>query len=127
LVPLSQDSAETTKLLSSTGYDTLIVEAGSISLDSLLFSNMSLRQIIWVARGGAKGTDWTQAPPDISGQRDKLDITVWHDIVTKDTSATSDVLPLDKDTTPSSIFTLWPAKSGNHELVEYTHAVSLSS
>lgn len=100
------------------------MEAGSISLDSLLSSNKSLRQIIWVARGGGKGTDWTQSPPETSSKNGKLNITVWHDLVTKDGSASSDILPLDKETTPPSIFTLWPRKSGTYELVEYTHAVS---
>lgn len=123
LVPNTQNTKETTDLLKSTKFDTLIVEAGSISVDALRSSNKSLRHIIWVARGGAMGTDWDEGSDSIS-TNEKFETSTWHELVQKDSISTSEVPSREDNTsTPSPIFGLWQGKSGKHEFVEYTHAV----
>lgn len=124
MIPLSQHTEETTGLLNIAEFDTLIVEAGSVSLESLLSSNKSLRRIIWVVRGGGKDTDWGQVP-DTDSKTGKIDTFAWHDLVIKDTSSTNELPALGNDSAPSSIFTLWQRKSGTYEVIEYTHAARI--
>lgn len=126
LIPHSQDSDETTSLLSTVEFDTLFAEAGSISLETLLSSRKSLHRLIWVARAGGKEAIWDELPDDLATPDASLDVKTWRDIIEHDPSASKEVPALDPDTSVLPISILSPTKSGNFELVDYSHAVGLS-
>lgn len=100
----------------------MIAEAGSISLETILSSNKSLRRVIWVVRAGSLDTDWDELPKGTSN----IDLNTWHGLVSADTSASSEVPVLEAASVPPPVSTLWQRKSGTYESVEYTHAVRFS-
>lgn len=120
LFPYHQEPDTTKGLLGSTDFDTLIAEAGSVSLETLLSSNKSIRRIIWVTKAGSKHLDWNEVPEGIGG---KIDVTTWHDLVEEKKGTTPQIPARDAANEPPSVYTFWPNKTGKYELVEYTQKV----
>ncbi|KAK5937221.1 hypothetical protein PMZ80_010521 [Knufia obscura] len=120
LVPYSQEPDTTSNILAVAEFDTLVAEAGTISLDRVLQRNKSLKRIIWVAKAGNKHLDWNEVPEGIGG---KLDVVTWQDLVEeKKAGSSNEVPPLEKDEA-LPVYAFWPTKSGNYELIEYTQKV----
>jgi len=121
IVPYHQEPSITSKILSVAEFDTLIAEAGTVALESVLKHNKSLKRIIWVAKAGNKHLDWNEVPEGVGG---KLDVTTWHDLVDEKKSVvSSEVPPLDIDNETLPVYAFWPTKSGNYELIEYAQKV----
>lgn len=121
LFPYHQEPDTTKGLLGGTEFDTLIAEAGSVSVETLLSINKSIRRIIWVTKEGSKHLDWNEVPEGIGG---KIDVSTWHELVEeKKNTVSPDVPPLDAANEPSSIYAFWPDKDGKHGLIEYTQKV----
>ena len=122
LLPYNQIPDSTKDLLSLGEFDTLIAEAGSVSLETLIANNRRLRRVIWVTKAASGHLDWNEVPEGAGG---KLDVTTWSDLVEEHKSGASiEVLPLSKDNEVSSVLAYWPNKTGKYDLVEYTQKVT---
>ncbi|KAK5259986.1 hypothetical protein LTR40_004975 [Exophiala xenobiotica] len=92
-----------------------IFEAGVLDLDGLHSANKALNNVIWVSEAGSQHMDWSRDAPD------GFTVNSWHDLVEKNNrSATSEVLPLDKDSQVPPVSIFCPATNGTYDLVKYT-------
>ena len=122
LFPYHQERDITNDLLANAEFDTLVAEAGSISLERLLSKNKSVRRIVWVTKQGSKHLDWNEVPEGIGG---KIDVTTWNDLIEeKKATISKDVPALEAENEPPSIYAFWPNKAGKYEMTEYTQKVS---
>ena len=121
-MPYNQAPDSSKKLLGTGNFDTLIAEAGSVALETLLSKNKSVRRVIWVTKSGSSHLDWNEVPEGAGG---KLDVSTWHDLVEEHKAGTSnEVPPLDKDNEAPPVYAFWPTKAGTYDLVEYSQQVS---
>lgn len=121
-MPYDQVPGSTKGLLGTRNFDTLIAEAGSVALETLLSKNKSVRRVIWVTKSGSSHLDWNEVPEGAGG---KLDVSTWHDLIEEQKAgASNEVPPLDKDNAAPSVYALWPTKAGKYDLVEYSQQVS---
>lgn len=120
-MPYFQEPDTTSNILAVAEFDTLIAEAGTVALESVLKRNKSLKRVIWVAKAGSKHLDWNEVPEGVGG---KVDVTTWHDLVEENKAGSSnEVPPLDKDNDATPVYAFWPTKSGNYEIIEYAQKV----
>lgn len=97
----------------------MIAEAGTLDLDSLHSANKALTNVIWVTKAGSEHMAWSDDAP--SG----FIVNSWHDLVEKNKrTATSEVLPLDKDSQVPPVSIFCPGANGTYDLVKYTSEVS---
>ena len=83
----------------------------------------SLRHIIWVAKEGNRHMDWNVVPEGTGG---KVEVVVWHELVEeRKTLTSSEVLPLDKESSVQPLSTFWAPDEGVGQLVEYNSEVSI--
>jgi hypothetical protein len=111
--------------LSEVTPDFLIAEAGAVEVEAVVAACSSLRHIIWVAKEGNRHMDWNVVPEGTGG---KVEVVVWHELVEdRRTLTSSEVPPVDKESTVPPLSTFWPGTEGVGQLVEYTSEVSIES
>lgn len=67
--------------------------------------------------------DWNVVP---EGTGSKVEVVVWHELIDeRRTLTSSEVLPVDKESSVQPLSTFWPANDGVGELVEYTSEVRI--
>ena len=109
--------------LSEVKADFLIAEAGAVEVEAVVAACSSLRHIIWVAKEGSRHMDWNVVPEGTGG---KVEVVVWHELIDeRRTLSSSEVLPVDKDSSVQPLSTFWATNEGVGQLVEYTSEVSL--
>lgn len=64
--------------------------------------------------------DWTEVPEEIGG---KVEVDAWHELVQNHQNVTSADLPDIKREELGKIVTIWQGRSGDAEVVEFTHQV----
>ncbi|KAK5233641.1 hypothetical protein LTR47_005264 [Exophiala xenobiotica] len=115
LLPYGLPQDKLNSLLANTSADHIIAEAGVLDLDGLHSANKALNNVIWVSEAGSQHMDWSRDAPD------GFTVNSWHDLVEKNNrSATSEVLPLDKDSQVPPVSIFCPATNGTYDLVKYT-------
>ncbi|KAK5101093.1 hypothetical protein LTS08_004699 [Lithohypha guttulata] len=124
LVPYHQEPGNAVEILKDVEFDTLVAEAGSVALETLLSQSKSIRRIIWVAKAGSKHLDWNEVPEGVGG---KLEVNTWHDLIDEKKGGASDVVPpLDKENEPLPVYALQQNKSGQYDSVECSQRNLLS-
>jgi hypothetical protein len=119
LLPYGLPQDKLNSLLAKTSADHVIAEAGVLDLDGLHSANKALNNVIWVSKAGSQHMDWSRDAP--AG----FTVNSWHDLVEKNNrSATSEVLPLDKDSQVPPVSIFCPATNRTYDLVKYTSEVS---
>jgi hypothetical protein len=109
--------------LSQVTPDFLIAEAGAVEVDAVVAACPSLRHIIWVAAEGNRHMDWNVVPEGTGG---KVEVVVWHELIDeRKTLASSEVPPVDIDSSVGPLSMFWPGTDGVGQLVEYTSEVSI--
>lgn len=68
--------------------------------------------------------DWTEVPEEVGG---KIEVDAWHELVQNPQNVTSADLPNIKTEELGKIVTIWQGKSGDAEIVEFTHKVCFGS
>lgn len=119
LLPYGLPPDKLNSLLAKTSADHVIAEAGTLDLDSLHAANKALTNVIWVTKTGSEHMAWSDDAP--SG----FIVNSWHDLVEKNKrTATSEVLPLDRDSQVPPVSIFCPGAHGTYDLVKYTSEVS---
>lgn len=109
--------------LSEVRPDFLIAEAGALEVDSVVAACPSLRHVIWVAKEGNRHMDWNVVPEGTGG---KVEVVVWHELIDeRKTLTSSEVLPVNTESSVRPLSTFWPANEGVGQLVEYSSEVSI--
>ncbi|ORX97438.1 hypothetical protein BCR34DRAFT_165824 [Clohesyomyces aquaticus] len=117
LVPYNQPHATLIDLMSRTGADSLIAEAGSLPLADVSKGVPALRQVIWTVEKTSRHMDWNEVPEGIGG---KIDVSVWHQLV-QDQKSSAVELPKDSTTKAPNVIFLWQEAVGKPaEIVEFT-------
>ncbi|KAK6384695.1 hypothetical protein LTS17_002258 [Exophiala oligosperma] len=115
LLPYGLPPDKLNSLLAKTSADHVIAEAGTLDLDSLHAANKALTNVIWVTKTGSEHMAWSDDAP--SG----FIVNSWHDLVEKNKrTATSEVLPLDRDSQVPPVSIFCPGAHGTYDLVKYT-------
>lgn len=116
LIPYNQPHQTLIELLSKTGADSLVAEAGSVPLADVAQAASGLRQVIWTVEKTSRHMDWNEVPEGIGG---KTDVSVWHQLV-QDQKHGNAALPQDAGKAPNVVF-LWQEAVGKPvEIVEFT-------
>ena len=103
--------------------DFLIAEAGAVEVEAVIAACSNLRHIIWVAKEGNRHMDWNVVPEGTGG---KVEVVVWHELIDeRKTLTSSDVPPVDKESSVLPLSTFWAADDGVGQLVEYTSEVHI--
>jgi len=103
--------------------DFLIAEAGAVDVEAVIAACSSLRHIIWVVKGSNRQMDWNVIPEGTGG---KVEVVVWHELIDeRKTLTSSDVPPVDKESSVQPLSTFWAADEGVGQLVEYTSEVHI--
>lgn len=123
LIPYNQPQEVVIQLLQQTNADSLIANAGSLSLVDLCQNVTNLRSITWVVEKTSRHMDWTGVP---DGARDKVTVAVWHNLIEENLAkARSDLLE-NGDITSETITQIWLKKQGvPGDVVEFSQQVSL--
>lgn len=67
--------------------------------------------------------DWNVVPEGTGG---KVEVVVWHELIDeRKTLTSSEVLPVDKESSVQPLSTFWATDGGVGQLVEYTSEVSI--
>ncbi|KAI5307925.1 hypothetical protein KEM55_007038, partial [Ascosphaera atra] len=115
LLPSNLTAESLAKYLHEVNADTLIAEAGNTDLLVLLKSAHTLRNVIWVVKGGSSDVDWTETP-NIGRP---IKITAWNGLLEENLSAASQELPENDVAVPQPIISYWAQSPESGVLVEY--------
>ena len=115
-MPYGLDQSTLENLLEKAAVDVLVVEAGTVELESAAKSAGGLKQIILVTKGGNMHMDWTDAPAG------GATVTTFDDMIQK-ANASKEMPDVEKgsDTPPLSAFV--EVGKGDYEQVTYTTEV----
>jgi hypothetical protein len=103
--------------------DFLSAEAGAVDVEAVIAACPSLCHIILVAKEGNRHMDWNVIPEGTGG---KVEVVVWHELVDeRKTLTSSDVPPVDKESSVQPLSTFCAADEGVGQLVEYTSEVPI--
>jgi acyl-CoA synthetase (AMP-forming)/AMP-acid ligase II len=119
LIPYNQPHPTLVELLSRTGADTLIAQAGSVPLDVVSQGVSGLREVIWTVEKTSRHMDWNEVPEGIGG---KIDVSVWHQLI-QDQKNGPPQLPTTTEKAPNLVFLWQGGLSDSFEVVEFTQQV----
>ncbi|EEP78994.1 conserved hypothetical protein [Uncinocarpus reesii 1704] len=118
IIPHNLPSEELAAYLQQAKADFLIAEAGAVDLQVLSKARTSLKNVVWVTKGGNKHLDWNQEPNEFDG---RVKVAVWNDLVKeKGKFVGSELPPSDPKMPAPSVTTLWSSATGPGSFVEYT-------
>jgi hypothetical protein len=84
----------------------------------LVSSNVkSVKQVIWFVEKTSRQMDWTEVPEAIGGS---IEVDAWHELVENHQDVSSANLPQLKNEELGKVVTIWQAKTGDFEVIEFT-------
>ncbi|KAJ4502467.1 hypothetical protein HRR78_008474 [Exophiala dermatitidis] len=115
LVPYGLNPDKLNALLSQTNADFVVVEAGTLDLDTMQSTSKAIRNVIYVTNPSNQHMNWSANAPE------GLTLASWHELVQKNHRSTnSEPLPLDKDSQVPPVSIFYPGANGNYDLVKYS-------
>lgn len=116
LLPYNQPHDVVVDLITQTGSDCLVAEAGSLPLESL--AGTKVKHVIWVVSRASRHMDW-------SGTKKTPTVSTWHELVEQATITAE--LPKN-DVEPANVTQVWLTKQGvPGRVTEFRQSVSPST
>lgn len=104
LLPYNLPHAKVYELLQSTSADGLICAAGNLPLDDVAQQCKNIHLLTWVVEKTSRHMDWNGVP---SFAEDRLRVSVWHDVVEENQSASTQLPTNDDLPTPADVVVVW--------------------
>ncbi|KAK3714826.1 hypothetical protein LTR37_007561 [Vermiconidia calcicola] len=128
LLPYNLPHPKVYEILNTTSADSLICAAGNLPLDDVTQECKNLKLLTWVVEKTSRHMDWNGVP---DAAQERLNVSVWHDIVEENKSTTNNQLPSnDEGDKPGDVVVVsQPQKSPSTEpeIVTFTQSNLVSA